>query len=137
MASWRQLAEDDGQINDGKKYRVVTRADKLMAAMFKDDATNPVEALVKKGKAKQSKGGALLEGVRMPIYEPLMCASFAAKNLGGKDGGEHDQAGRDPWSICDYLRDSLKWPASLIFIVRSCGIQTRASRTIQTRVAPP
>eukprot|EP00939_MAST-03C_sp_MAST-3C-sp1_P002411 g2411.t1 len=60
-------------------------------------------------------------GIRLPTFTPLVCASFALKDVGGA-GYAHNidvtdaLAGRDPWAICDFLRDSLQWPRDAIFI---------------------
>ena len=103
---------------DGKMYKPVAANDPLQLEMMKCEKANPVAAIVKSGRAVLGPKGELPTSNRMPIYEPLVCASFAAKNLAGdrSRGGNDSQAGRDPWSICDYLRDSLQWPASFIFI---------------------
>lgn len=52
---------------------------------------------------------------RLPACIPLVCTSFAAKDLASRSHPKA-KAGGDPWSICDYLRDSLMWPSDAIFI---------------------
>ena len=79
----------------------------------------------------------LRRGLKLPEHVPLVTPSFATKDLintkklnpdGSFAGGdishqttrsgkiEGSGAGRDPWSVCDYLRDSLCWPRDSIFI---------------------
>ena len=84
--------------------------DELLKQMQADEAKNPAKPTVQ----------GPVQGVRLPLYKPVVTASFAARNLSGnprENITEGDElAGRDPWAICDYLRDSLSWPACLIFI---------------------
>jgi hypothetical protein len=59
---------------------------------------------------------------------PLVCPSFASKDLSANsvDGkmtdkcGTDESAGHDPWSICDYIRDYLKWPTESMFLDSEC-----------------
>jgi len=100
--TWAELAAGH-IISDGRLYRPVQQTDELMQRMLADQKARPHPT-----------------GIRMPIYEPLATCSFAAKDLDGNPPSglapTDRKAGRDPWSICDYLRDALQWPASLIFI---------------------
>lgn len=57
----------------------------------------------------------LKQGARMPKCLPLICTSFAGADLAAKSD-PRSKAGGDPWSVCDYLRDSLKWPSDAVFI---------------------
>ena len=117
--SWAELAAKDMAIY-GKTFKPVAADDELRLKMLEREKTAPVQAIVDSGRAVLGPGGELPTSIRMPIYEPLVCTSFARKNLSGdREKGEKVDsklAGRDPWSICDYIRDSLQWPASLIFI---------------------
>ena len=69
----------------------------------------------------------LAAGAKMPEHVPLVTPSFATRDLvnngtnsdgtfAGGDFGELSGAGRDPWSVCDFLRDALHWPRDAIFI---------------------
>ena len=104
--TWAELARDSGLPTEGRLLRPVNSDDELMTAMRADEKKNP------------AKEGCC--GVRLPMYYPLVTASFAARNLSGDKGNgiaaDDGLAGRDPWSICDYLRDALQWPAALIFV---------------------
>ena len=112
--TWQELALAEGMRIDDKLYRVVDEKDPLLIAMRQDDEKKPAATIIGFPKEK------VPTGIRLPIYRPLVTASFAARNLSGnpKEGikATNSIAGRDPWAICDYLRDSLQWPASLIFI---------------------
>lgn len=65
-------------------------------------------------------------GALLPQYVPLVCPSFASRDLArdpdnpDSRNGHHGRAGRDPWSILDYIRDSLYWPSDAIFIDSEC-----------------
>lgn len=119
MPSWEDLAKG-ALMSDEKMYRPVAADDPLRLEMLACEKAKPVKAIVKAGQAFLGPKGETPTSVRMPIYEPLVCASFASKNLHGDLSSgvraTDELAGRDPWSICDYLRDSLQWPASFIFI---------------------
>ena len=71
---------------------------------------------------------ALAEGVWLPNHVPLVCPSFASRDLAVRmaDGrpldfyGDDSRAGHDPWGICDYIRDSLHWPSESVFLDSEC-----------------
>eukprot|EP00045_Choanoeca_perplexa_P019387 m.294188 g.294188 ORF g.294188 m.294188 type:complete len:561 (-) comp39772_c0_seq1:69-1751(-) len=84
-----------------------------------DDAETTMEPLLKVASARGLTRALIDHGVKMPEHVPQVCASFATQNL-ASDGRSHDghdgAAGHDPWSICDYLRESLYWPKDTIYI---------------------
>jgi hypothetical protein len=58
-------------------------------------------------------------GAKLSAHVPIVTPSFASKDLAfnGKNfDGCDNRAGRDPWGICDYIRDNLYWPTDAIFI---------------------
>jgi hypothetical protein len=65
-------------------------------------------------------------GALLPQYVPLVCPSFASRDLAcdpdnpDNRNGHDGRAGRDPWSILDFIRDSLYWPSDAIFIDSEC-----------------
>jgi len=58
--------------------------------------------------------------IRMPFWKPWVCVSFAAKDLQGSGVGCSDvddsKAGKEPWGLCDYIRDALVWPQDFMYI---------------------
>jgi hypothetical protein len=58
-------------------------------------------------------------GAKISEHVPICTPSFAARDLAynGKNfDGCDNRAGRDPWGICDYIRDNLYWPTDAIFL---------------------
>jgi hypothetical protein len=139
--TWRELAAASGEMpSDGSIYRRVPEDDELLVRMRSDNGTGqfqrnppcgPLPALLTPPLLPGVCAGDKVDtgvspGIRIPFYYPLVTCSFASKNLSGDPAkrieASDSLAGRDPWSICDYLRDSLKWPSCLIFIdAEQCG----------------
>ena len=102
-------------------YVEVTEDDDLYKAMLKCEKDAPVTG--KKGPDGKKEP----KSVRMPMWKPFVCVSFPGKGLrernfkrGRADSAltniETDKAGREPWAVCDYIRDALYWPTDFMFI---------------------
>lgn len=69
-------------------------------------------------------------GAILPEHVPVVCPSFAGENLLDPNNPDnrngHDaNAGHDPWSILDYIRDALLWPSDAVFIDAECFGKTK------------
>eukprot|EP00942_MAST-04A_sp_MAST-4A-sp1_P014468 g14468.t1 len=102
-------------------YVEVTEDDDLYKAMLKCEKDAPVTGKIGPDGEKEPKS------VRMPMWKPFVCVSFPGKGLRGRNfkrgradsaltNIETDKAGREPWAVCDYIRDALYWPTDFMFI---------------------
>ena len=110
---WKDLLEASSSISkltkSNKLYRRVLDDDELLSNMKKCQTERYVKG-----------------SVRMPFWKPWVCVSFAAKDLQGSGVGCDDvddsKAGKEPWGLCDYLRDAMIWPQDFMYIdAEQCG----------------
>ena len=106
LKSWKDLLTSldvNAHTKDSNLYRRVLPDDSLLSNMIKCNTKNPVPG-----------------SVRMPYWKPWVCVSFAAKDLQGSGVGCDDvddsNAGREPWGLCDYIRDFMVWPQDFMYI---------------------
>eukprot|EP00943_MAST-04B_sp_MAST-4B-sp1_P007576 g7576.t1 len=125
------VLNNDRKIDPDKEhlYVEVTEKDELYQKMLECEKLAPVTGIVLEG----TDGKKEPNSIRLPMWKPLVCVSFPGYNLRGRDfqkkgrsnsviNLESGKIGREPWGVCDYIRDALYWPMDFMFIDgEQCG----------------
>ena len=125
---WKDLLEASSLISE------LTKSNKLYRRVLDDD-----ELL---SNMKECQTERYVKGsVRMPFWKPWVTVSFAARDLQGSGVGCDDvddsKAGKEPWGLCDYLRDAMIWPQDFIYIdAEQCGWYNVDEYVIMTSIHP-
>ena len=123
--------KNDSKIDPDKEhlYVEVTEKDALYQKMVECEKLAPVTGIV----LEDTDGEKEPNSIRLPMWKPLVCVSFPGYNLRGRDfqkkgrsdsviNLESEKIGREPWGVCDYIRDALYWPMDFMFIDgEQCG----------------
>ena len=101
-----------GKIRASSSISKLTKSNKLYRRVLDDDE---LLSNMKKCQTERYVKGS----VRMPFWKPWVCVSFAARIFKvrvGCDDVDDSKAGKEPWGLCDYLRDAMIWPQDFMYI---------------------